>query len=164
MLRWAKIRNFFTWLTGTKKLIFHFIKFFGWGHFLIHDIWKKWPKNDPSQKKFLHPKIRSLIHFNHTKKFQKSMFFPTFIARALRWLRPTIFKAKCLRMVSINSEYLNFSMVEPAPENLAPWLLYCLPSDSSQIAGRFPSDSRQNPVRFLSDSRQMFSQWIFLFK
>ena len=52
------------------------------------------------------------------------MFFPTFIARALPWLRPTIFKAKCLRMVSINSEYLNLSMVEPAPENLAPWLLY----------------------------------------
>ena len=72
----------------------------------------------------MHPKIRSLIHFNHTKKFQKSMFFPTFIARALPWLRPTIFKAKCLRMVSINSEYLNLSMVEPAPENLAPWLLY----------------------------------------
>ena len=106
---------------GHKKTDF---SFFGWGHFLIHDIWKKWPKNDPSQKKFLHPKIRSLIHFNHTKKFQKSMFFPTFIARALPWLRPTIFKAKCLRMVSINSEYLNLSMVEPAPENLAPWLLY----------------------------------------
>ena len=134
MLRWAKIRNFFTWLTGTKKLIFHFIKFFGWGHFLIHDIWKKWPKNDPSQKKFLHPKIRSLIHFNHTKKFQKSMFFPTFIARALPWLRPTIFKAKCLRMVSINSEYLNLSMVEPAPENLAPWLLYPRCSNYDEIS------------------------------
>ena len=124
---------------GHKKTDFSFYKIFWLGSFFdpwyLEKVTKKWPQ----PKKFLHPKIRSLIHFNHTKKFQKSMFFPTFIARALPWLRPTIFKAKCLRMVSINSEYLNLSMVEPAPENLAPWLLYC---QSLELAERIKEPKR----------------------
>ena len=37
----AEIKKFCMWLTGMKKLIFHYTNFFGLGHFLIHHFWKK---------------------------------------------------------------------------------------------------------------------------
>ena len=33
-------KNYLAWLTGIKKLIFHFNNFFGSGHFSIHEFWK----------------------------------------------------------------------------------------------------------------------------
>ncbi len=47
---WTDFKNSFAWLTGMKKLIFQYCNFFGFDHFLIHEILKKWPKNDRSQK------------------------------------------------------------------------------------------------------------------
>ena len=47
---WTKFKTFFARLTGMKKLIFLYIKFFGSGHFLIHDILKNRPINDWSKK------------------------------------------------------------------------------------------------------------------
>ena len=41
------------------------------------------------------------------------------------------FKAKNLKMAKINSEFLNVSMVEPAPESPARWLVYSEDSDDS---------------------------------
>ena len=35
---WTNYKNSFAWLTSMKKLIFGYNKFFGSGHFLIHDI------------------------------------------------------------------------------------------------------------------------------
>ena len=91
----TEIKNFCTWLTGMKKLIFHFTNFFGWGHFLIHHFWKKWSKNHPSKKKFASKK--SLLSYNSTtQKFLKSMFyFQTFLSElchscALPFLRQNV--------------------------------------------------------------------------
>ena len=72
-LLWRNFKNSFAWFIGMKKVIFGFNNFFGSGHFLIHDFWKKWSKNDRSQKNFLHTKISFLIHFECTKEFFKFM-------------------------------------------------------------------------------------------
>ena len=91
----TEIKNFCTWLTGMKKLIFHFTNFFGWGHFLIHHFWKKWSKNHPSKKKFASKKSL-LSYISTTQKFLKSMFnFQTFLSElchscALPFLRQNV--------------------------------------------------------------------------
>ena len=53
---WTKFKNFFTRLTGMKKLIFHQNNFLSSGHFLIHEILKNRSKNDRSQKSYLNEK------------------------------------------------------------------------------------------------------------
>ena len=45
-----EFKNSFAWLTGMIKLIFCWDKFFCSGYFSIHEILKKWPKSDRSQK------------------------------------------------------------------------------------------------------------------
>ena len=47
---WTNFNNFFTCLTGMKKLIFCLNKFFCSGHFFDPSNLKKWPKNDLSNK------------------------------------------------------------------------------------------------------------------
>ena len=47
---WTNIKNSFVWLTGMKKLIFGYNNFFRSSYFSIHEILKKWPKSDRSQK------------------------------------------------------------------------------------------------------------------
>ena len=37
---WTYFKNYFTWLTGMKKLIFDYSNFFGSGHFSLHPIWQ----------------------------------------------------------------------------------------------------------------------------
>ena len=61
-----------------KKLIFGFIDFFGSGHLLIHHIWKKWLKNDRSQKFFWIQK--SVVSYNSTTQefFQFMQYSHTF--------------------------------------------------------------------------------------
>ena len=49
---WRNFKNSFAWLIGMKKVIFGFNNFLGSGHFLIHLFWKKWSRNDRSQKIF----------------------------------------------------------------------------------------------------------------
>ena len=46
----TNIKYSFTWLTGMKKVIFHFSNFFGFGHFLIHQIWTKGQKSAGAKK------------------------------------------------------------------------------------------------------------------
>ena len=64
---------------------------------------------------------------NHVKEFSKSVhndaLFSHFFFRTLIEVRSLNFKAKNLKMASINSEFLNVSMVEPAPESPARWLV-----------------------------------------
>ena len=43
-------KNYLAWLTGIKKLIFHYNNFFGSSHFSIHEFWKNDRKNGRSQK------------------------------------------------------------------------------------------------------------------
>ena len=66
---------------------------------------------------------------NHAKEFLKFIYnealFSQLFARALIQLCSLNFKAKFLKTASINSEFLNVSMVEPAPESPARWLVYC---------------------------------------
>ena len=65
---------------------------------------------------------------NHAKEFLKSVhdeaLFSHLFSRTLIEVRSLNFKAKNLKMASINSEFLNVSMVEPAPESPARWLVY----------------------------------------
>ena len=60
---------------------------------------------------------------NHAKEFLKSVHnkavFSQLFFRTLIQLRSLNFKAKNLKMAKINSEFLNVSMVEPAPESPA---------------------------------------------
>ena len=58
---------------------------------------------------------------NHAKEFLKSVhneaLFSHLFSRTLIEVSSVNFKAKFLKMASINSEFLNVSMVEPAPES-----------------------------------------------
>ena len=58
---------------------------------------------------------------NHMKEFLKSVhneaLFSHLFSRTLIEVSSVNFKAKFLKMASINSEFLNVSMVEPAPES-----------------------------------------------
>ena len=54
------------------KLIFCINKFFGSGYFLIHEIFKKWPKSDRSQKSQNDKKVCFFMAVNHAKKFLNS--------------------------------------------------------------------------------------------
>ena len=58
---------------------------------------------------------------NHAKEFLKSVhneaLFSHLFSRTLIEVRSVNFKAKFLKMAKINSEFLNVSMVEPAPES-----------------------------------------------
>ena len=60
---------------------------------------------------------------NHIKEFLKSVhneaLFSQLISRTLIQMRSLNFKAKNLKMAKFNSEFLNVSMVEPAPESPA---------------------------------------------
>ena len=72
---------------------------------------------------------------NHAKEFLKSVhneaLFSHLFSRTLIEVRSVNFKAKFLKMAKINSEFLNVSMVEPAPESATtlvslisnPWFL-----------------------------------------
>ena len=65
---------------------------------------------------------------NHAKEFLKSVhneaLFSHLFSRTLIEVRSMNFKAKNLRMVFFYSEYLYVSMVEPAHESPARWLVY----------------------------------------
>ena len=65
---------------------------------------------------------------NHAKEFLKSVhneaLFLHLFSRTLIEVRSLNFKANNLKMASTNSEFLNVSMVEPAPESPARWLVY----------------------------------------
>ena len=65
---------------------------------------------------------------SHTKEFLKSVhieaFFSRLFSRTLIEVRSMNFKAKNLRMAFFYSEYLYVSMVEPAQESPARWLVY----------------------------------------
>ena len=58
---------------------------------------------------------------NPAKEFLKSVhneaLFSHLFSRTLIEVRSVNFKAKFLKMAKINSEFLNVSMVEPAPES-----------------------------------------------
>ena len=58
---------------------------------------------------------------NHAKEFLKYVhneaLFSHLFSRTLIEVRSLNFKAKDLKMAKINSEFLNVSMVEPAPES-----------------------------------------------
>merc|ERR1712020_58876 len=79
-------------------------------------------------KKLLKPKYTFFMPVNPAKEFLKSVhneaLFSKLIFRTLIQMRSLNFKAKNLKMAKINSEFLNVSMVEPAPESLARWLVY----------------------------------------
>ena len=87
---------------------------------------KKWPE----QKKLLKPKITFFMPVNHAKEFLKSVhneaLFSRLFSRTLIEVRSMNFKAKNLRMAFFYSEYLYVSMVEPAQESPARWLVYCV--------------------------------------
>ena len=78
---------------------------------------KKWPE----QKKLVKRKIIFFMPVNHAKEFLKSVhneaLFSHLFSRTLIEVRSVNFKAKFLKMAKINSEFLNVSMVEPAPES-----------------------------------------------
>ena len=65
---------------------------------------------------------------HHAKEFLKSVhneaLFSHLISRTLMEVRSMNFKAKNLRMAFFYSEYLYVSMVEPAHESPARWLVY----------------------------------------
>ena len=65
---------------------------------------------------------------NHAKEFLKSVhneaLFSHLFSRTLIEVRSMNFKAKNLRMAFFYSEYLYVSMVEPAQESPARWLVY----------------------------------------
>ena len=65
---------------------------------------------------------------NHAKEFLKSVhneaLFSHLFSRTLIEVRSMNFKAKNLRMAFFYSEYLYVSMVEPAHESPARWLVY----------------------------------------
>ena len=77
-LLWRNFKNSFAWFIGMKKVIFGFNNFFGSGHFLIHVFWKKWSKNDRSQKIFCIQKSVLSYILNAQKIFFKSMLTFTF--------------------------------------------------------------------------------------
>ena len=64
---------------------------------------------------------------NHAKEFLNSVhneaLFSHLFSRTLIEVRSLNFKAKNFKMASINSEFLNVSMVEPAPESQARYLV-----------------------------------------
>jgi len=80
---------------------------------------EKWPE----QKKLLKPKITYFMPVNHAKEFLKSFHneavFSQLFFRNLIQMCSVNFKAKNLKMAKINSEFLNVSMVGPAPESPA---------------------------------------------
>ena len=86
-------------------------------------------KNGPEQKKLVKPKITFFMPVHHAKEFLKSVhneaLFSHLISRTLMEVRSMNFKAKNLRMAFFYSEYLYVSMVEPAHESPARWLVYC---------------------------------------
>ena len=69
----------------------------------------------------LKPKITFFMPVNHAKEFLKSVhneaLFSHLFSRTLIEVSSVNFKAKFLKMASINSEFLNVSMIEPAPES-----------------------------------------------
>ena len=73
---------------------------------------------------------------NHAKEFLKSVhieaLFSQSYSRTLIEVRSLNFKAKLLKMAEINSEFLNVSMVEPAPES-ATTLVSLLSSISNKV-------------------------------
>ena len=109
-----------------KIWFFVFTTFFApaifWSFFQKSKI-KKWPE----QKKLLKPKIIFFMPVNHTKEFLKSVhneaLFWQLFSRTLIQMCSVNFKAKNLKMAKINSEFLNVSMVEPAPESPARYLV-----------------------------------------
>ena len=74
------------------------------------------------------PKITFFMPVHHAKEFLKSVhneaLFSHLISRTLMEVRSMNFKAKNLRMAFFYSEYLYVSMVEPAHESPARWLVY----------------------------------------
>ena len=84
---------------------------------------KKWPE----QKKLLKQKITLFMSVNHPKEFLKSVhneaLFSHLFSKTLMEVCSLNFKAKNLKMAKINTELLNASMVEPAPESLARYLV-----------------------------------------
>ena len=89
---------------------------------------KKWPE----QKKVRKRKLIFFMHVNPVKEFLISVhnkaLFSHLFSRTLIEVRSMNFKAKNLRMAFFYSEYLYVSMVEPAHESPARWLVYYLPS------------------------------------
>ena len=107
-------------------MIFRFYNFFCSGHFLII-----FPKIKDQKmtgaKKLLKLKITFFMPVNHAKEFLKSVhneaLFSHLFFRTLIEVRSLNFKAKFLKVVAINSEFLIVSMVDPAPVSPAHWLV-----------------------------------------
>ena len=99
-----------------EKIDFHMQKFFGLSHFLIIFFQKM-----TQAKKVSITKNQFFMPVNHMKEFLKSVhneaLFSQLFSRTLIQMRSLNFKAKNLEMTKINSEFLNVSMVEPAPES-----------------------------------------------
>ena len=92
---WMNFENSFRRSTGMKKVNFGFSNLFGSGHFLIHHFWKKWLRNDWSQKIFCSQK--SVVSYNSTTQefFQFIQYFQTFYSElwhscALPFLRQNL--------------------------------------------------------------------------
>ena len=75
------------------------------------------------QKKLFKLKITFFMPVNQAKEFSKSVHneavFSQLFFRTLIQMCSVNFKAKNLKMAKTNSEFLNVSMVEPAPESPA---------------------------------------------
>ena len=89
-------------------------------------------KTEP--KKLLKSNISLFMLVNHAKEFLKSVhneaLFSHLFSRTLIEVRSVNFKAKFLKMAKINSEFLNVSMVEPAPESATTLVSLMQPSHS----------------------------------
>ena len=124
-----RFQKLFCAVTLHERTDFHKQKFFWlrsfFDHFFKNHRSKKWPE----QKNLLKAKINFYMPVNHAKEFLKSAhnkaLFSQLFARALIQLCSVNFEAKSLKMVLFNSEFLNVSMVKPAPESPARCLLYC---------------------------------------
>ena len=109
-----------------KKVFFIILTFLAlvtfWSLFMFQKI-ARVKKIDVNKKKSVF-----FMPINHAKEFLKSVhneaLFSHLFSRTLIEVRSMNFKAKNLRMVFFYSEYLYVSMVEPAHESLARWLVY----------------------------------------
>ena len=117
-------KKFFARLMGMKKLIFNLSNFFGSGHFLIHEILKKWPKIDRSKKNQNTKKsVASCLSTTRRNFWILFMLWPNFYdwflklwAVISRWRN--IFSKNFLAQIIIYGWYFGWFNVERNPKTL----------------------------------------------
>ena len=97
---WKNIKYSFVWLTGKWKQIFYVNNFFGFKHFLFHEIWKKIKKW--TESKIVFTSKNQLCHVHQPCKviFEICFVFTHFFVRASNGCQYSNFENWCLKIKS----------------------------------------------------------------